>query len=154
MKTCQSDGDRDDSTAILWRCGCDGGVAVFCMPEVYSFLSMPIVAKRITGCDLSWTAASDGRALSAMMQRYYVHVWMLDKNSETFMFDEQGLRRRCALVDDNRLTALCGLVCNNNVPCYRWRIMPENAIKYNNRDMDGTTGTADCCLWYVRPSSE
>lgn len=66
------------------------------------------------------------------------------------MLDDLGLRRRYTLVDYNRLTAVRGLVRNHNVPRYRWLMVQENAIKYNNRDMDGT-GTAGYYQQNVRP---
>lgn len=46
--------------------------------------------------------------------------------------------------------AVRGRVWNHNVPRYRWLVMQENAIKYNNRDMD-ETGTAGYYQQNVRP---
>lgn len=91
-----------------------------------------------------------GWTLSENVRRPYMCVWVLEKNGEPFMLDDLGLRRRYTLVDNNRLTAVRGRVWNHNVPRYRWLVMQENAIKYNNRDMD-ETGTAGYYQQNVRP---
>jgi|GEM_PF-5095466 len=54
------------------------------------------------------------------------------------------------LASDFLLRRLRGRVWNHNVPRYRWLVMQENAIKYNNRDMD-ETGTAGYYQQNVRP---
>ncbi len=93
---------------------------------------------------------TEGWNLSEAVQRPYMCVWVLEKNGEPFMLDDLGLLRRYTLVDYNRLTAVRGQVWNHNVPRYRWLMVQENAIKYNNRDMDGT-GTAGYYQQNVRP---
>lgn len=100
-----------------------------------------------------WFGSDEGACgwtLAENVQRLYMCVWVLEKNGEPFMLDDLGLRRRYTLVDNNRLTVVRGRVWNHNVPRYRWLVMQENAIKYNNRDMD-ETGTAGYYQQNVKP---